>query len=477
MNILLLNPSGRSPTLGLDDFIKAPPLGLMSLAGIPDPDKHKVKIIDLKYKNWSQNKLKKVFEKSDIIGITCLTPSVNHTIELTRLAKQTNPKATTMVGGYHPTLDPNMIEEKSIDIIIKSEGEDTFKELIEGEKPLKDIKGISFSRDDGTVHHNELRPLIEDLDELPFPDRTITKKNFYSYFGLSVDNLESARGCPHSCYFCCVTVHNRRRWRAKSPQRVIEEIEQMNRGRRWYTFCDSSFTIRMDRVKEICDLIIEHGLSYKYYSAQGRVDDIVKHPKIVDRMAEAGFKMLFIGIESVKQASLDKIGKRTTIEQNKEAIESLHDHGITIFGSMIIGNVGETIEDVKRDIEFCEKMDIDIMQFTPLTPYPGTKLYEEALEKDWIKNFDWEDWNLVDPIMRTPDLSIKEIKELVTYAYKTFYLKSIFNRNSWVWRGARRISMSPLSWFWREVPSFLVSSIPAIFKFARRLDKMKTSFK
>jgi anaerobic magnesium-protoporphyrin IX monomethyl ester cyclase len=474
MNILLLNPASSSPTLGLDDFIRAPPLGLMYLGAIPN-DEHKVKIIDLKYKNWPRNKLVKVIEKSDIVGITCLTPSVSHTIKLTNLIKEVNPECKTYVGGYHPTLVPDMVKDDSIDVVIRGEGENTFKELIEGEKPLKDILGISF-KNNGTVQHNELRPLINDLDELPFPRRDLVKRNFYNYFGLSVDAVESARGCPHDCYFCCVTVHNRRKWRAKSPERVMEEIRQMDRSKRWYVFCDSSFTIRMDRVKKICDLIIDSSLSYKYYSAQGRVDDIVKHIDVLDRMTEAGFKMMFIGIESVKQASLDRIGKRTTIEQNKEAIRALHDRGITIFGSMIIGNVGETIEDVKRDIDFCKKMDIDIMQFTPLTPYPGTKLYKEAMEKNWIENFNWEDWNLVDPIMRTPELSIKEIKDLVVYAYKSYYLGNILNPNSWVWKGARRISKPPLNWFWGEVPSFLVTSIPAIFKFARRLDKMNTQF-
>ncbi|MHA1270141.1 MAG: B12-binding domain-containing radical SAM protein [Candidatus Helarchaeota archaeon] len=472
MNILLLNPSSKSPVLGLDEFIKSPPLGLMYLAAIPNPDEHKVKIIDLKYKSWSQDNLIKVLEKTDLLGISCLTPSVNSTIQLSKLAKECGVERV-VVGGYHPTLDPHMIDDPAIDVIVRGEGETVFKDIIEG-KPLKDIQGISFS-ENGSVHHNELRPLLDNLDELPYPNRSLLKRNFYNYFGLSVDVLESARGCPHNCNFCCVTVHNRHRYRTKSPERVIKEIQQMDKSKKWFIFQDSSFTVNMKRVKEICDLIIQYGYSYKFFSAQGRVDNIVKNPKILDRMAEAGFKMLFIGIESTKQESLNNIGKRTTVEQNIKAIKMLHDHGITIFGSMIIGNIGESIDDVKRNIDFCNKMEVDIMQFTPLTPYPGTKLYEEALEKEWIENLDYEDWNLVSPIMRTPDLSINEIKELVIYAYKKFYLGNILDKNAWIWKGARRISQPQLLWFWREVPSFLIHSIPAIFKFARKLDSMKTS--
>ncbi|MHA1753242.1 MAG: B12-binding domain-containing radical SAM protein [Candidatus Helarchaeota archaeon] len=474
MNILLINPSSKSPVLGLDDFIKAPPLGLMYLAAIPDPDEHKVKIIDLKYKEWPESKLRAILEKTDLLGITCLTPSINSTIQFSRLAKECGVKRV-VVGGYHPTLDRYLIEEESIDITVQGEGENTFKEIVEG-KPLKDILGINYS-ENGKIYYNELRPLIENLDDLPFPNRTLLRRNFYNYFGLSVDVLESARGCPHNCNFCCVTVHNRHRWRAKSPERVIKEIECLDKSRKWYIFQDSSFTVKMSRIKKICDLIIDHGYSYKYFSAQGRVDDIVNNPKILDRMVEAGFKMIFIGIESTKQESLDRIGKRTTVDQNIKAIKMLHDRGITIFGSMIIGNIDETIEDVKKNIEFCKKMEVDIMQFTPLTPYPGTKLYTEAMEKNWIENTNYEDWNLVDPIMKTPDLSIKEIKDLVVYAYKSYYLGNIIDKNTWIWKGARRISRSRFLWFWREVPSFLFSSIPAILKFAKRLDKMKTSFR
>jgi len=471
MNILLINPASKSPVLGLDDFIKDPPLGLMTLASIPDQNEHKVKIIDLKYRNWSESKLHKVMEKANIVGVTCLTPSYKSTLKITKIAKEHGCK--TIVGGYHPTLDPSIINEDSIDIIVKGEGELTFKELIEGKKPLKEILGISF-KENGKVYHNDFRPLIENLDNLPYPNRNLLRKNFYHHFGVSVDVLESARGCPYNCSFCCVIVHNRRRWRCKSPQRVIKEIELMDSSKRWYVFQDSSFTINMNRVNGICNLIIEHKMDFKYYSAQGRVDDLVKHPKIVAKMADAGFRMMFIGIESIKQESLNNIGKKTTIEQNIQAIKLLHDHGITIFGSMIIGNIGENIEDVKRNIEFCKKMEVDIMQFTPLTPYPKTRLYEEAKKNGWIENFDYENWNLVDPIMRTPDLSIKEIKELVVYAYKSFYLGNFFNKNIWLWKGARRMIKPKMLWFWRDAPSFLITSIPAILRFARRLEKMKT---
>ena len=149
----------------------------------------------------------------------------------------------------------------------------------------------------------------------------------------------------------------------------------------------------------------------------------------------------------------------------------LHDRGITIFGSIIIGNVGESAEDVMKTIKFASELDIDIMQFTPLTPYPKTKLYKEALEKGWVKVNDYDKWNLVSPIMATPDLTVDEIKDLVVTAYRSFYLDGF--RTSFLMRGGKRMSRDQFLWFWRMVPGFLTTSIPAIFKFVEQLRRTK----
>ncbi|MHA1264081.1 MAG: B12-binding domain-containing radical SAM protein [Candidatus Helarchaeota archaeon] len=467
MKILLINPTLASPVVGLDRFIKAPPLGLMSLAAtVPD---HKVEILDLKYRKFLKRSIRKKISQADVIGVSCLTPSYTATLNLCQIAKEEG--VPTIVGGYHPTLVPEIIERPEIDYIVRGEGELTFPELIqaiEEGRPFKEILGISYA-EDGKIYHQPPRPLIDDLDQLPFPRRDLIRNNYYTYFGASVDCLESSRGCAHDCHFCCVIQFYRRKFRKKSPERVIQELQQLNPRRRWHIFQDSSFTLDMKRVEKICELILQYGLDNKWYSAQGRVDSVVKNPAIVDKMQEAGFKMLFIGIESIFQKSLDKIGKNITIEQIKTAVKMLHDRGITIFGSIIIGNIGETREDVLKTIHFAKELDIDIMQFTPLTPYPQTKLFEEALAKGWIQNDDYDNWNLCNPIMATPELSVEEIKDLVIEAYRSFYLEGF--RSSFLLRGGRRMAKSQFLWFWRMVPEFLTISVPAVFKLVEDLRK------
>ena len=460
-----------SPVVGLDRFIKAPPLGLMSIAAtVPN---HEVEILDLKYRKFLNRSIRKKMSRADIVGISCLTPSYTATMKLCKMAKEEG--VPTLVGGYHPTLVPELVERPEIDYIVRGEGELTFPTLIDainnGHK-MDDVLGVSYSKN-GSVHHNPPRPLIDDLDTLPFPRRDLVRGNYYAYFGGSVDVMESSRGCAHDCHFCCVIQFHQRRFRTKSPERVIQELHQLNKRRYWHIFQDSSFTLNMKRVDKICDLIIEHGLENKWYSAQGRVDSVVKNPAIVDKMQKAGFKMLFIGIESIFQKSLDIIGKKITIEQIKQAVKMLHDRGITIFGSIIIGNVGETRKEVMQTIQFAKDLDIDIMQFTPLTPYPKTKLYDEALEKGWIKIDDYDRWNLCNPIMATPDLSVEDIKDLVVEAYRSFYLDGF--RTNFLMRGGKRMSRDQFLWFWRMVPGFLTVSIPAIFKFVQDLRRYKTS--
>jgi radical SAM superfamily enzyme YgiQ (UPF0313 family) len=472
MNILLINPTfSTHGVTGLDRFIKAPPLGLMLLAAtIPE---HNVEILDLKYRNLPSRSIAKKISRADVVGISSLTPSYSATLKLCKIAKEL--EIPTIVGGYHPTLVPEIVERPEIDYIVRGEGDYTFPALINslnnGAK-FDDILGLSY-KSNGKAIHNPERPLVENLDTLPFPRRDLLRSNYYSYFGASVDVLEASRGCVHDCHFCCVNKFFNRTWRRMSPERVIAELQQMKKNRNWYIFQDSSFTLNMKWVGEICDLIIKNGLEHKWYSAQGRVDSVVNNPAIVDKMQEAGFKMLFIGIESVYQKSLETIGKHITIDQIKQAVKMLHDRGITIFGSIIIGNLYETKEEVRKTIQFAKDLDLDITQFTPLTPYPKTKLFDEATQKGWIKEPNYDKWNLCDPIMATPDLSLQEIKDLVIEAYRSFYLDGF--RTNYLMRGGKRMSQNQFNWFWKMGIPFMVTSIPSIFKFVEDLRKNKLS--
>lgn len=457
MKILLINPT--APKIGMDYFLKAPPLGLMTLAAtVPD---HKVEILDLRNYDYTPAFIEKKIQKADILGVSASTSMINSALNLCEIAK--NNDVHTVLGGFHGSLVPETALQPEIDVVVRGEGEITFPEVInafENGHDFKNIQGINFKN--GTkLYQTQNRPFIN-LDDSPFPRRDLVRKYDYHYFWASIDALESARGCPHQCHFCCISNHWGRGWRFKSPQRIIEEFHRMDRSKQWFIFNDSESTLNMRRIEKICHLIKEYGYQRKWKSCQGRVDDVVKHPNIVGKMASAGWKMMFIGIESIHQKSLDMIGKRITIDQIRKAVKILHDLGITIFGSIIIGNLGETREDVLATIKFAEDLDIDIMQFTPLTPYPATELFTQAKANDWITDYDFTNWNLVYPIMRTPDLTTDEIYELVQEAYDEFYFKTLqhYVIRSFLGRSLWRFIKNPrFWWFFKMARKFVINGV------------------
>ena len=459
MKILLLNPTGHK--IGMDHFLSAPPLGLMVLAAtVPE---HEVKILDLRNYDFSQEFVENQIKKHDILGVTCSTSKIKETLKLCKIAKENDVK--TVVGGYHASLVPETALFPEIDVTVRGEGELTFPELIntlERGNNLKDVKGLYFKNPNNLnqLTRTEDRPLI-DINTSPFPRRDLVRFYNYHYFWASIDAFESSRGCPFNCHFCCISKHWGRGWRPKTPERVIEEFHHMDKNKRWFIFNDSESTLDMKRMEKISELSIEYGYHKKWKSCQGRVTDVVRNPRILDKMSDAGWKMMFIGIESIHQKSLDTIGKGIKVNDIKKAVKMLHDRGITIFGSIIIGNVGETADDVRKTIRFAQDLDVDIMQFTPLTPYPSTKLFDEAVEKGWITDTDFTNWNLVKPIMKTDKLSTDEIFELVKWAYRDFYFRFREKHiNSFFIRAVRRfIPQLNFWWFWKMAPKFVIGGL------------------
>ncbi len=467
MNILYVN-AGTAGSLGLDSFLRAPPLALMYLSPtVPD---HKRLLMDLKSKPMKEEAIHRILSKTDLVAISSFTPSIKNAMYVATLAKQHN--IPVVIGGYHASLIPEVVKDPLFDVAVRQEGELTFPELVQAlnkdgkwtHDNLKGIKGIAYKKDNDMVQ-TEPRPLIEDLDKLPMPDRGLIGDTRYEYFGCSVDSLESSRGCVNNCMFCCVAVHCGRKWRRKSPERVVREIAQCSRASRWITFQDSEYTIDMKRVRQISDLVIEHGLDNQWYSAQGRVDDIVKDVETVDHMVDSGFRMLFIGIESAFQSSLDRIGKNLKHEKIKEAVKILHDRGVTIYGAIIIGNIGETYEMVKKTAQYATDLELDIVQFTALTPYPGTRLWDEAKEKGWIEDSDWTHYDFVRPVMRTDLLTRLQIAELVKNAYREFYLPDVWGGYFWK-RAPRFFSQKNFHWFFKMLPDFL-RNIPGMYQLVK----------
>ena len=410
--VLLINPPKKMPLL--DWTMRYPPLGLMSIAAVLDG--HEVEILDMKAEKTRRKELPRRLGSVDIVGITVLTPSFDSALEICRIAGECG--ALTVLGGVHPTLMPQVVAYPEVDIVVRGEGELTFREIADG-RPLGSIPGISYVSG-STVVHNPDRPHV-DLNTLPPPRRDLVagNKKKYKAFDQTLGALSTARGCPYRCNFCCVP-KVWKGYRELSPIEVVNEIKRMDRTE-IVSIVDDNFCQDMGRVEAICDLIIRERLDDRLYSVFSRVDSIVQHPEVVAKMAQANMRVVFIGIEAATQAALDRMNKKTRIEDIYRACRILEENGILIWAGNIVGNLDDTYGDVEALIGMNMELPIDISDFTVITPWPGTDLYQFAIENNLIDELDFTEYCECEPHMHTPHLSRIEIMELEIKAYMKFY--------------------------------------------------------
>ena len=208
----------------------------------------------------------------------------------------------------------------------------------------------------------------------------------------------------------------------------MEELYTIDLGKWDFIFFnDDNFTINVKRTDKILDLLIKSGLSRKiFFSCQSRVDTFTQNPWLAPKMAKAGFRQVFFGIESVHQQSLDAMGKHTNVEMIQTAVRMATENGISIFGGMIIGFPGETKEMVRENVDFAISLNMDFVQFTPITAFPGTKFFEDMQAKGMVSTRNYKYYNLFQSMMRTEQLTRNEMYHLVGEAYSRYYISTRF---------------------------------------------------
>ncbi|MFX1420453.1 MAG: B12-binding domain-containing radical SAM protein, partial [Promethearchaeota archaeon] len=289
IDVLLINPYQRKRiSVGAyRDKIKFPVLSLLSLASYLEKQGYKIEILDLNIKLLkNRNILKVIKEKNPIvIGITSITASIYEAFRLAELIKS-NINIPLIIGGPHATFsDEEILNESPFDIVVRGEGEETFNEIVRSYKKgqsFEDIKGISYKKD-GAIIKNESRDFIKNLDKLPFPARHLVKIEKY---GTHAFTIMTSRGCPFRCKFCQVSVKDGLKWRHRSAVNIIEEIKELIKlypkvekvsgpeGKRPIIFfVDDNFMVSIERIEEICHMIVEQGIEI-YWDANARVDTI-----------------------------------------------------------------------------------------------------------------------------------------------------------------------------------------------------------
>ncbi|MFO7875060.1 MAG: radical SAM protein [Desulfovermiculus sp.] len=421
MRILLINPGY---TKGFQLFsLHFPPLGLASLAAYLRANGHEPVIWD---RNVQADDQAPRPEDFDLVGVTSDTPRFPQTADIAGQVRSAG--VPVVMGGSHVSFQAEEpLASGFADYVIRNEAETGLLALVDslsqgGEKGLDQVGGLSYM-DQGEVVHNPGSQVIQDVDRLPYPARDLLPMQDYALYlkGRKATSMISSRGCPFNCSFCASSQLFGLKWRPRSPESLVDEAERVQKefGIGSIYFMDDNFTLDPERTIAFCELVLKRGLDLNWFCFS-RANTIVEREDMVEAMSAAGAHMVFLGIESANPQVLKALNKKITTDTSVQAVDLLKQYRIKPMCSFIIGDVHEDKAGIQATIEFARKLAPEIAQFAILTPYPGTRLFEEA--KDRILNIDWSFFDGVHATMRTDKLSPKELERLLKRAYISFYV-------------------------------------------------------
>jgi anaerobic magnesium-protoporphyrin IX monomethyl ester cyclase len=453
MRVCLINPPRLHPKLwGKPNVFQ--PLGIAYVAAVLERQ-HKVSIIDSPTEGWGN--LQQVdgtkyrvglkneeMEDSirrwspDVVGINIpFSGWSKGAFEVASIAKNIDKDIVTVLDGQYPSARPEeCVADPNIDFAVIGEGEYTISELVneleEGNtQNFKKIKGIAFLENGKTVITSP-RPAIEDLDSLPFPARHLLPMDKYfadvketplrGEINKPWTTMITTRGCPYDCVFCTVHIVMGKKWRSRSPENVVDEIEQLIQTYRikQIDFYDENMTLDKKRMENICDLIVERGLDIEWYTPNGvRADTLDEN--LLRKMKRSGCKRIRVAPESGVQRVVDQIvKKRQKLTEVEKAVALSKKVGIKVGAFFVLGLIGETKEDINETIKYAyklRKLGVDKFYFSIATPIYGTELYEQAEQGGFLRdNFSYESLAATEPQIETPEFTADELLELCAQA-------------------------------------------------------------
>jgi anaerobic magnesium-protoporphyrin IX monomethyl ester cyclase len=439
MDILLVNPPAGF-SYGILGIMR-PPLGLAYIASVLRGDHH-VRIVDFGVEREDWNRYP--YSEFDIVGISADTTRALTALKIAGIAK--NQGATVVMGGPHASfMDEEALESGAVDYVVRNEGEYSMLSLVRylsGDVPFEEVRGVSCIAD-GKVYRTPDIAFIRDLDSLPFPARNLLSLSAYreKMNGRPMTTLVTSRGCPFDCEFCSASQFSGIAWRARSVENILEEVGLLHEeyGYTAVSFVDDNFTLKPGRAIDLSERIIARGWDI-IWAAMTRVDTIVKRPDMVRAMARAGFRWTFIGFESGTQEALDGYGKQATLGDGLKAMEILEENDVAVTGAFILGAPSETKEMMRQTIDFAKRLNPRRAQFSLLTPYPGTRLYENV--KDRLLHKNWGLYSGLHPTIDLDHVTPEELRKIQIEAYLSFYGrpgKAVENM-SYIWRVFPRVS-------------------------------------
>ncbi len=403
MKVVLLNTRSKNP----EDIQQKcfAPVNLMYLASSLMDNSYPPEIIDANASGLTDDDIVKKINRiqPDLIGISLLSEIFIPSYHLIRNIKKSCPSASIVLGGPHASALPKKVLEEfhDADYVLSGESEKSIVQLcrvLENKTDVRQVRGLYY-RENGKIISNEPADKIQNLDEISHPARILLEDEYLDkkYYMIlvrqrPVETIITSRGCPYQCRFCC---NISSKYRPRSPENVLEEIVQRyEQGITNFDFADANFTFDHNRAMTIFDLIKKEKLNISF-RIKSRTNSITK--ELVKKAKDAGVYLISLGMESGSQKILDRMNKKTKIENNIIACKTVMNAGLKLNTGWIIGFPGETPESIKQTVDLIIQIKPTTANIGVLVPYPGTDVYEEAksnntLMGDWSVTADFIPW-------------------------------------------------------------------------------------
>jgi radical SAM superfamily enzyme YgiQ (UPF0313 family) len=428
LRIVFIEP--RADHLNIFSRYNLPRLGSVLLATILKERGYDAQVLFV-----HEKEIYKMEVDCDIAAVSTITATAPQAYRIADLFRGRGKQV--IMGGPHVTFLPEEALAHA-DYCVQGEGEETMPLLMEvlaGERDPATVPNLAYRRD-GKTTFTERRPFAAHLDTLPHPDFSLVdygkQSNIRRRVMKTIIPIQTSRGCPYDCTFCSVTGMFGKRYRFRSTEHVIRELERYNPKKHKIFFYDDNFAANRRHTKELLQAMIDRGFQFKW-STQVRAE-IAKDPELLDLMHKAGCRVLYIGFESVDPESLKAMKKSQTVEEIRAAIKEIHAHRIFIHGMFVFGFDTDSARTMRSTIRFAIKENIDSAQFMILTPLPGSDFYKEATAANRVFTYDWNKYDAHHVTFTPKNISILRLQLLQIEAHTRFYspwnvVKKLFRNN------------------------------------------------
>ncbi|ABR49613.1 Radical SAM domain protein [Alkaliphilus metalliredigens QYMF] len=407
MKILLIRPKPHKETIGLQHVMICEPLELEYIAANIEDKEASVEIIDM---ILEKKPLEYFIQKHqpNIVGLSGYITHVEVIKGYGERIKKIKPDTTVVVGGVHAEVVPQDFVSDFIDYIVEANPIKTFNQIINhpGEKDIQ-----------GTYQPGKTN-VKETTFSYKFPARNKVAKyrnQYYYMFHNPCSLIKTSFGCPYNCSFCFCKEITDGKYYTRSIDSVIQELKGIPEQEIYIV--DDDFLFSSQRILEFCQRLQEENI-HKRFLVYGRADFIYKNESVMKTFKEAGLRAVIVGLESFKKADLDKYNKGTNIIENEEAVKILKRHDIEIYGTFIL-DMDFSKEDFKDLYGWIKKLDLTFVNLQPLTPLPGTEIYESYEKHFIIQKQEYEKWDLAHLVLAPTKMSVRRYYfEMIKLYYK-----------------------------------------------------------